>query len=281
MTRRGGRPVNASSFLDHISKVAPPPSTTSPILKPADSAQHIGLCMAGAHLLHLPLEIPCGHHICAQCLRSKAKSAHTLHCTSCDATHPLVPESATSPSALLLDLIAEQLSKCRACGESVKVKHLDQHLSSCCTDHVSVSVKSVLTKRDYIKRLSECVCFRMQGVYLDGCHSTIFLLGSGALTTSPGEAKPLSEPLNPFEESVKNSTITLKTGGPVREHMHSHAHKMSLSLVVHELDEGYTTSGSSMLTTDHPQESEGCGAVQECSQWWGGRTSAGERGLHS
>ncbi|CAI8044000.1 hypothetical protein GBAR_LOCUS24421 [Geodia barretti] len=26
----------------------------------------------------------------------------------------------------------------------------------------------------------------MQGVYLDGCHSTIFLLGSGALTTSPG-----------------------------------------------------------------------------------------------
>jgi hypothetical protein len=26
----------------------------------------------------------------------------------------------------------------------------------------------------------------MQGAYLDGCHSTIFLLGSGALTTSPG-----------------------------------------------------------------------------------------------
>ena len=243
--------MNASSFLDHISKVAPPPSTTSPILEPADSAQQIGLCMAGTHLLHQPLEIPCGHHICAQCLRSKAKSAHTLHCTSCDATHPLVPESATSPSALLLDLIADQLTKCRACGESVKVKHLDQHLSSSCADHVSVGVRSVLTK-------------------------------------------PLSEPLNPFEERMasnlvrrkisasRTSTITLKTGGPVRERMHSHAHKMSLlPLVVHELDEGYTTSGSSMLTTDHPQETEGCGAVQECSQWWGGRTSAGERGHHS
>ena len=81
--------------------------------------------------------------------------------------------------------------------------------------------------------------------------------------------KPLSEPLNPFEERMasnlvrrkisasRTSTITLKTGGPVSERMHSHAHKMSLlPLVVHELDEGYTTSGSSMLTTDHPQESE-------------------------
>ena len=182
--------MNASSFLDYISKVAPPPSTTSPI---PDSAQQIGLCMVGAHLLHQPLEIPCGHHICAQCLWSKAKSAHTLHSTSCDATHPLVPESATSPSALLLDLIAEQLTKCRACGESVKVKHMDQHLSSSCTDHVSVSVRSVLTK-------------------------------------------PLSETLNPFEErmasnlvrrKISASMIALKTGGPVREHMHSHAHKMS------------------------------------------------------
>ena len=132
--------MNASSLLDHISKVAPPTTTTSPILEPADSEQQIGLCMAGAHLLHQPLTFPCGHHICAQCL-----SAHTLHCTSCDTTHDLVPESATSPSALLLDLIAEELTKCRLCGESVKVKHLDQHLSSSYTEHVSVTVRSVLT----------------------------------------------------------------------------------------------------------------------------------------
>ena len=33
-----------------------------------------------------------------------------------------------------------------------------------------------------------------------------------------------------------------------------------------------------MLTTDHPQESEGCREVQECSQWWGGRVSVRERG---
>jgi hypothetical protein len=104
--------------------------------------------------------------------------------------------------------------------------------------------------------------------------------------------KPLSEPLNPFEERMasnlvrrkisasRTSTITLKTGGPVSEHMHSHAHMMTLQLplIVHELDED-STSGSSMLTTDHQQESEGCGAVQECSQWWGGRASAGERSL--
>ena len=32
-----------------------------------------------------------------------------------------------------------------------------------------------------------------------------------------------------------------------------------------------------MLTTDHPQESEGCREVQECSQWWGGRVSVRER----
>ena len=94
--------MNASSFLDHISKVAPPPTTTSPILEPADSEQQIGLCMAGAHLLHQPLAFPCGHHICAQCLRREAKSAHTLHCTPCDTTHELVPESATSPSFLFL-----------------------------------------------------------------------------------------------------------------------------------------------------------------------------------
>ena len=64
--------------------------------EPADSEQQIGLCMAGAHLLHQPLAFPCGHHICAQCLRREAKSAHTLHCTSWYTTHELVPESTTS-----------------------------------------------------------------------------------------------------------------------------------------------------------------------------------------
>ena len=186
------------SFLEHISRVSPPPMTRIFLtLEPVHTSTQIGLCITGAHLLHQPLQLPCGHHICAQCLRSKAKTAHTLNCTSCDTTHSLVPKSVTPPSSLLLDFVAEQLTKCRACGECVKVRHLDQHISSACTDHISVSVRSVLTK-------------------------------------------PLSEPLNPFEEKIasnlvrrkisnaKTSTITLKTGGPVREHTHSHIHRMSM-----------------------------------------------------
>ena len=191
--------MNASSFLDHISKVAPPPSTTSPILEPADSAQQIGLCMAGTHLLHQPLEITCGHHICAQCLWSKAKSAHTLHCTSCDATHPLAPESATSPSALLLDLIAEQLTKCRACGEK-------------CEGQTPGPTPLKFLYRPCQRQCEECA-------YEAPFRATEPLRGEGGIQF--GEEKI---------SASRTSTITLKTGGPVREHMHSHAHKMSLQL---------------------------------------------------
>ena len=106
----------------------------------------MGLCGSSRHLLCRPLQLPCGHHMCAQCLRSKIKTTSSLQCDQCSTQHALQPESIVAPSSLLLDLLSEQVAKCTTCGEGVQIKHLEQHIKSSCSEHISINASQMLKK---------------------------------------------------------------------------------------------------------------------------------------
>lgn len=148
--------------MQHIDTIIPQATTKVAILLPASETQVTGLCVSGKHILSQPLQLPCEHHMCTQCVRNTMKRTNLLYCAECKTSHPPVSQSLSTPSSLLLDLLADLVAKCPTCGEGVQINiYRLKTLGSCVQHHWlrhSFTVLSLLMNaRLYATSLSPCL----------------------------------------------------------------------------------------------------------------------------
>ena len=133
-----------NSLLRHMSDIAPPPfCEATQLLVPADTITE-AICSACHHILHQPLELACGHHICCGCLQTQLQETHQLQCPECRADHPIDLASVCPPPSVLVSLLPQLPVNCPSCNGRVRAENFDEHHRSGCKVHLSIEVSSFL-----------------------------------------------------------------------------------------------------------------------------------------
>ena len=141
---KAGKPAN--SLLRHIEETASIPlSEQSELVLVHDAPTSSKVVCNVCHwLLQQPLELPCTHYACARCIHTLVLISGSLKCPTCSTTHPLAAASVKAPSPLLVDLLAEQLTVCERCKETVEVGVLGKHRSSDFTRYTTTTLQQFL-----------------------------------------------------------------------------------------------------------------------------------------
>ena len=87
--------------------------------------------------------MPCSHHTCAECLCRTIRQFGRIGCLDCNSRHL---SSAQAPLFLLVQLLADQLAMCSTCKEPVQLKNMDDHIKRGCTEHIHISLQTIIQK---------------------------------------------------------------------------------------------------------------------------------------
>ena len=142
MPKRGGRPpkkatkrgrpkgTSINQLVDYIVEVATHTPPASLHLMELDSEMACRHC--NSHLKN-PVELPCTHHACADCVKNDLLTSKSLECPECAAPHPIEFSSIRPPSQLLLQLLEQVQVRCSLCSRLVFAADAEKHLQSKCT----------------------------------------------------------------------------------------------------------------------------------------------------
>ena len=154
--KRGGRPskkvtkrgrpkgISINRLIDHIKEIAIHAPSPSLLLMELDG--NTGSEVACKHcnkMLQNPLELACGHHACADCVKKHLLSSKTLICPQCTTEHAIELSSIRSPSKLLLQLLGRVQVRCTQCKRLVFAEAAEQHVHSNCSQHTITSLDAM------------------------------------------------------------------------------------------------------------------------------------------
>ena len=110
-------------FWQHLNTVTPSQNAEVQLLEPVDDTTNAGLCPSGKHFLRQPLQLPCGHHMCASCIRCAVKMTNSLQCAECKAQHSYFTEGTLFSSFRPAQWAVSQMSHLRRGSEDKAHQH--------------------------------------------------------------------------------------------------------------------------------------------------------------
>ncbi len=137
-------------YIRTLALPPPPAEDPHPQLIPTSLTAKLTCCIR-LDVVQSPVQLLCGHTVCAHCCCTHIQTSYSLQCPCCH-RHSLSSKTISAPSKLFLSLLNELVVVChRKCGNSVKLQNYNQHLHNHCKSHY-VDSPSKVTLKDVLCR---------------------------------------------------------------------------------------------------------------------------------